>query len=298
MHLKKIVSGKVKYSVVVPVYNQWEYISDLLDCIRAQSLGRHEFELLLVDNGSDLVLSPAVLDANVQLLHCSIPGSYSARNVGISASRGDWLVFTDADCLPDKDWLLNLDREIASYDDKEDKLFAGSIELTPSGSSPNIYEIYDAVKGIPQERYVEEGYAATANFACSRELATSLHGFDARMFSGGDREFCARAMRGGAALKYLPEMRVRHRARTTAREVFTKVRRLKGGQFSRCAGMARGWVVLRTFFPPVFAAKDFLMSRGHSYDFRIKALSVLGLVWFVEVVEVFRLSFFGAPERR
>lgn len=289
---------QLKYSIIVPVYNQWKYIPDLLKCIKNQTFNQEEFEVLLVDNGSDIVPSPKSFGTNIRLLKCKQPGSYNARNIGIVASNASWLVFTDADCLPDKNWLLSLDQGIANLSIPESTIFAGHIETVPSSKIPSLYEIYDIVKGIPQHKYVKKGYAATANFACSRELAKKLGGFDGKLFSGGDHEFCKRARYKGARLKYLPSMRVLHRARINASEVFTKARRLKGGQFMQTKGGARWITVLRTLSPPIFAVKDLILSTEHSYTFRIKALFVLLLVWIVEIWEVFRISCFMTPERR
>ncbi|MCX2840251.1 glycosyltransferase [Microbulbifer thermotolerans] len=289
---------QLKYSIIVPVYNQWEYIPDLLECIKNQTFDQEQFEVLLVDNGSDILSVPKFLGANVRFLQCKQPGSYNARNIGIFASNARWLVFTDADCLPDKNWLASLDQGIANLSLSESTIFAGHVETVPSGKFPSLYEIYDIVKGIPQHKYVKKGYAATANFACSRELANNLGGFDGKLYSGGDHEFCKRAQHKGVRLKYLPNMRVSHRARVNASEVFTKARRLKGGQFMQAKRGTRWITVLRTLSPPIFAVKDLMLSIEHPYSFRIKAVLVLVLVWFVEIWEVLRISFFMSPERR
>ncbi|WP_353057092.1 glycosyltransferase family A protein [Microbulbifer sp. VAAF005] len=46
---------------------------------------------------------------------CKKPGSYAARNKGVELAEGDWLIFTDADCLPDSKWIAGIDRAVGCW---------------------------------------------------------------------------------------------------------------------------------------------------------------------------------------
>lgn len=182
------------FSIIVPVYRQWELVPDLLGALGAQAPVRGGFEAILVDNdpGADPgAAAPPALAPFARIMPCARPGSYAARNLGAGAARGRWLVFTDADCLPEPGWLAAFAGEIAIG---EAGLLAGPVRLR-GATPPNACEIYDIVRGIPQARYVARGYAATANLAVPRPVFESLGGFDPARFSGGDAEFCRRAGR-------------------------------------------------------------------------------------------------------
>ncbi|NYV77284.1 glycosyltransferase family A protein, partial [Streptomyces sp. UH6] len=93
----------VKVSVVVPVYNPGPYIEDCVDSLLRQSLPPGEFEAVFVDDGSTDG-TPALLDAlaaehpHIQVIHQEPSGwSGKPRNVGIEASRGEYVMFVDND---------------------------------------------------------------------------------------------------------------------------------------------------------------------------------------------------------
>lgn len=93
----------VKVSVVIPVYNPGTYIEDCVASLRRQSLPPDEFEAIFVDDGSTDA-TPARLDAlaaevaNFTVIHQEASGwSGKPRNVGIEASRGEFVMFVDND---------------------------------------------------------------------------------------------------------------------------------------------------------------------------------------------------------
>ena len=71
---------------------------------------------------------------------------------------------------------------------------AGKIVVFPQDAgSPNLIETYEMFHAFPQQEYVEEhGFGVTANLVVRAEAVRAVGGFDARLLSGGDREFCER----------------------------------------------------------------------------------------------------------
>lgn len=97
-----------RVSVIIPTYNDSERCVRCLRALAEQEFPRSEFEILVVDNGSDPQLRlPSNLpeDLQVTLVVELSPGSYAARNRGIREARGDILASTDSDCLPSRTWL-------------------------------------------------------------------------------------------------------------------------------------------------------------------------------------------------
>jgi len=288
---------EVEFSVIVPVFNQWAGIDALVERLRGQSLDPAEFEIIIVDNGSDPTPDrPARIDG-VVLLDCAKPGSYAARNHGVAHARGRWLAFTDADCLPDRDWLAELNRSARGHDD-DDVLVAGAVEMHAAGMEPNPFEIFDMLKGIPQARYVKRGYAATANLVVPRSVYDEAGGFDEKRFSGGDADFCRRAGARGHRIVYAPAARVSHPARGNWECIATKARRVKGGQVTAGSRRRRALWVLRTLVPPVRAGWRFLHAPERPVRHKIVAMRILLRVWLLEVLETGRLLKGKNPERR
>jgi glycosyltransferase involved in cell wall biosynthesis len=286
-----------RFSVIVPVYEHWELVPNLLSCLQLQTFPANCFEIILVDNGSSTIVLPPNLPVNARVLHCSTPGSYAARNFAAEHAAGEWLAFIDADCLPTPEWLERLD-EAAGGLAGADAVLAGAIDVIQTSESPNFYEIYDMVRGIPQDRYVTRGYGATANLAVATELFHQLGGFDGNRFSGGDAEFCRRAGSMGWAIKYVPHARVNHPARVSWHEIATKARRVKGGQLTVGAPARRRLWAFATVMPPLRNAWHLLRNGRHTLAYRLIAVHVLHLIWIVELRELLRLLRGHQAERR
>jgi len=85
-------------SVIIPCYNHGQYLQQAIDSINAQSY-RH-VELIVVDDGSvDSTKSVAANNQQVRYIFQLNQGLSAARNTGIRHSRGDFLLFLDADDL-------------------------------------------------------------------------------------------------------------------------------------------------------------------------------------------------------
>ena len=296
-HDRTEISATKRFSVVVPVFEQWGLVPKLLSCLRDQALSKELFEVILVDNGSSSIDVPDKLQDNVHVLRCETPGSYAARNRGAERATGDWLVFTDADCQPSRDWLFYMEEACGALKGAR-TLVAGPVQVFSPAENPNCWEIYDIIRGIPQERYVRRGYAATANLAVPRTVFEELGGFDGRRFSGGDADLCRRALAKGCDIVFVPGPTVNHPARATWEEISTKARRIKGGQLTAGSLKRRLRWTLGTVSPPARAVWHFLTKSCYPLRYRLIAILVLFRVWLVELRELCRLCAGAEAERR
>lgn len=105
--------GKIRLSIVIPVYNLENYIAETLDSCLAQDIPLEEYEILCIDDGSkDGSLS--VLNRYAQsysniVVHTKENGGVSsARNKGIELAQGQYIWFVDGDDMIAKDVLGTL----------------------------------------------------------------------------------------------------------------------------------------------------------------------------------------------
>jgi glycosyltransferase involved in cell wall biosynthesis len=88
-----------KISVVIPCFNQGEFIHDALLSIFEQTMV--DYDIVIVDDGSDDGATPQTLDAlsfpRITVMHQANVGLPGARNRGIEAARGEYVVTLDAD---------------------------------------------------------------------------------------------------------------------------------------------------------------------------------------------------------
>lgn len=107
-------------SIVVPVYNAKKYINRCLDSLVNQTY--KNTEIILVDDGSKDG-SEKVCDSyadkyeNITVLHIENGGPSNARNTGIAAANGEYLMFCDSDDYPEKNWCMEFANAIDKYGD-------------------------------------------------------------------------------------------------------------------------------------------------------------------------------------
>lgn len=88
------------FTVIVPVYNAAAYLGQCLESIRTQSFA--DWEAICVDDGSqdaspDILRQYAARDDRFRVLTQENRGVSSARNSGLDAARGRYILFVDAD---------------------------------------------------------------------------------------------------------------------------------------------------------------------------------------------------------
>jgi len=98
----------LKISVIIPVKNGERTISRCLEAIFSQTY--KPYEVIVVDGRStDKTVEKAKLFP-VKVVYEDYGTVGGARQVGLENARGDYVAFTDADCIPERNWLENLVR--------------------------------------------------------------------------------------------------------------------------------------------------------------------------------------------
>ncbi|WP_157970702.1 glycosyltransferase [Nakamurella deserti] len=224
-----------RVSVIVPVRDGFELLRRCVDALLAQDYPASRYQILVVDNGS---ASPpaAVLptDDRLTVLDEPGPGSYRARNRALSVATGEILAFTDADCLPDRGWVRSAVDVLLARPEVD--MVGGRVELAYAHGRPvNGPEWFEFNEGFPQERYVRNGFAVTANMVTRRSVFDRVGVFDADLVSGGDAEWGRRVRDGGGVQVYVPQAWVAHPARDTWTELRTKTVRTTSGIVRKAA---------------------------------------------------------------
>ena len=215
-----------RVAVIIPAHGSASDLERVLTHVRAQHWRQDQLQVVVGIDGPDASLEAvaARLADDVTVLPTN-QGSYAARNAALMLLEDDVDVvcFTDSDCLPDTGWVSAHVAALAHSD-----LSGGAIDVTLR-DRPSAAEYVDKLRHLKQHYYVTvDRYAATANLAVRRAVVDA-QGFNPNLRSGGDADFCRTALLRGFTLAYTEDAVVRHPARTTTRQVRTKVRRISGG---------------------------------------------------------------------
>lgn len=90
----------MKISVIIPIYKVENYLDECIESVLCQSY--KDIEVILVDDGSpdrcpEICDEYAKKDSRVKVIHKQNGGLSDARNVGLAASTGEFIVFLDSD---------------------------------------------------------------------------------------------------------------------------------------------------------------------------------------------------------
>jgi GT2 family glycosyltransferase len=200
-------------SVVIPHLNQPDLLSLCLDALARQDIDPQRREILVVDNGSEIRPDPVVAaHPDIRLAREAEPGPGPARNRGVALTRAPLIAFTDADCIPESDWLSRL---VARFEaEPETGIIGGEVQVFAADpASPNPAEAFDLIYGFRQARQIErDHFAATANLAVRRGVFEAVGPFGGIDLSE-DMEWGQRAHAKGYPTRHAPEAIVRHPAR-------------------------------------------------------------------------------------
>jgi glycosyltransferase involved in cell wall biosynthesis len=283
-------------SVIVPVWNNARQLETCLHALSRQTLPRQQFEIIVVDNGStDDTLVRARSLPDVTVISEPRAGSYIARNSGARIARGEYLAFTDSDCVPDPKWLeaaTDAARANASAG-----LLLGPIRLfDETGDGSRVYHDYETLFSFPQDPV--KGNCATANWMSPKALILGLGGFEEETKSLADKGMAMRIKEAGKALVFVPEMVVHHPVRATMGEILNKRLRMTGGRWSRSSGAAR---LPKSIFAVARETAFRLRKVRRAPDLAaMQRLSIAALLLWLGMVsslELVRLALGGKPVR-
>jgi glycosyltransferase involved in cell wall biosynthesis len=201
------------FSVVIPTYNRSDRLHRCLVALSEQTYPRSQFEVIVVDDGSQTSMQPVVAEVsqvlNIHLIRQTNAGPAAARNAGAALAQGRYLAFTDDDCAPLPDWLEQFAQQFVQT---PDGLLGG---YTLNGLETNPFSAASQLLIDYLYSYYNDGQAsffASNNLALPRQVFLSLGGFD-RTFplaAGEDRELCDRIAQQGYPMQAVPAAQIRH----------------------------------------------------------------------------------------
>lgn len=196
-------------SVVIPVYNNSEYIVRTIESVLSQS--HKPDEIIVIDNNSTDGTIEIVKQYPVMLLQeKDVQSSYAARNKGIDHARSEIIAFIDADCTAADNWLKE---GVTALQSESADLAGGRVEFFFSEKKTTA-ELYDSIHHLNIEASIRDTNSApTANLFVKTHVFKKTGVFSNYLKSGGDIQWTKRATDNGFSLIYAPKAVVKHPTR-------------------------------------------------------------------------------------
>jgi len=193
------------FSIVIPTYKRNNSLCECLNCLihytqpSFQDQINAYVEVVISDDAHDPELEALLQQSYPWCSYLRGPakGPAGNRNHAAHHAKGDWLVFTDDDCLPQEGWIEAYARHSSHLDIMEGRTSATGTRYQIDDECP-INEI--------------GGYLWSCNFAIRRGIFLEMGGFDERFPSPAieDVEFNVRIGKKGLRRSFVPTALVLH----------------------------------------------------------------------------------------
>lgn len=223
--MNKIESKKkTDVSIVIPSKNEEKNIGKCLDTIYKQETS-YNFEVIVIDSGSkDRTIDIVKGFSKVKLIKIK-PEAFAhgkTRNLGAQISKGDFIIYLNADALPvNKNWLNPLIDEM-----KKDVNIAGTFSRHIPKENCYLYMVRDLLKSMPAKK-IEKRSAkkfdymlfSTVSSAIRREIWVQ-YPFEDRIIIAEDQDWAKRILNRGLKIIYEPNSMVYHSHNYSLKELF------------------------------------------------------------------------------
>lgn len=207
------------FSVVIPTYSRPAQLAECLRSLSGIDYPRDRLEVIVVDDGADEPIQPVASAFRshlaISVVRQANAGPAAARNTGAAHAGGEFLAFTDDDCLPEPGWL-----ELAEVLTETPECMVGGATvnaLTGNLCSETSQLILDVVYRHFNADPLVARFLASNNLALSTREFRSIGGFDPAFRTAEDRELCDRWLHRGKRIIHHPRARVRHARDLTVR---------------------------------------------------------------------------------
>ena len=273
----------VEVSIIIPTKNEGHILENCLRSIHKLHYPQDRVEVIIVDGHSidDTVAVATKYGCSIVFEDVGTRGG--ACNIGVRNAAGDYIVFTDADCVVPQDWLTNLIKhfdniEIASVGGpnitpEEDTEFAKCVGAVLSFlSKPG--SRYGLVANNVMETYHNSG----CNVAYRKSVIEEVGGFNESFITCEDEELDFRIKETGGKILYTPDAKVFHYRRPTWQRFYNQAYKYAIG---RIQAIKLHWRMGRWFHyvPPASILIIVLLFLSAFLDAIFLGIALLSLVF-------------------
>lgn len=216
----------IKLSIIVPVYNRPDEVSELLESLSKQT--DKDFEVLIIEDGSSLKCDEVckAYEGKLDLHYYFKPnsGRSETRNYGMDRASGNYFIIFDSDCIMPSEYIETVKRYLnedyvdcyggpdaadSSFNDMQKAIsYAMTSMLTTGG-------IRGATKNV--NKFSPRSF----NMGISKEVYEKIGGY--KNMIGEDIDLSFRIKEAGFKTRLFPDARVFHKRRVDLKKFFRQV---------------------------------------------------------------------------
>ncbi len=114
-------------SVIIPVKNAEKFLTPCLKSLSQLNYPKDKYEIIISDSDSTDKTRQIAVSLGAKVVTAGAPSVCAGRNSGFLEAKGEIIAFSDADCVMDKDWLINA----VKYFNDEKVACVGGVSLVP-----------------------------------------------------------------------------------------------------------------------------------------------------------------------
>ncbi len=274
-----------QFSVIIPVYNRSQEVSDLLDSLLTQT--NKDFEVIIVEDGSTVRCDNEchkALDAglDVKYFYKTNEGRSIARNYGMERAQGNYFIFFDSDCVIPPEYFEIINDRLAT---QPLDCFGGPDAAHSSFTNTQKAINYTMTSflttgGIRGGKVSLEKFTPrTFNMGFSRAVYQKVGGFR-EMFSE-DIDMSTRIRLAGFTIGLIPQAKVWHKRRVDFRKFLRQV---------YVFGMSR--ITLKLLYPDSLKNVHTLPALAVIAALIIIVLSIIHSPWWLLSIAAYILAVF------
>jgi glycosyltransferase involved in cell wall biosynthesis len=191
-------------SFIIPVRDDPQALRRCLSSLQRAASSAPPVEIIVVDNGAGAECQHAATAAGAQVLAGAWGRVADLRNQGAAVARGEILAFVDADHEVDAGWIAAAIETLQ----QPGIVAAGAPYDAPRGGTW-VQAQYDRLRRHSLDLREAE-WLGSGNLAVRRDAFDAIGGFDARLETCEDVDFCQRLRTGGGRILCDPRMRSTH----------------------------------------------------------------------------------------
>jgi glycosyltransferase involved in cell wall biosynthesis len=198
-------------SVIICTYNRAALLHRALRSLSGQTLDKKYFEIIVVDDGSHddtIGVCERMRGELPNLIYISCGtnmGAPKARNRGIEEASGEYLLFTDDDCIPAGDWVERMGEAL-----EKEQVVAGAVASRSENYLILCHNIAQFHPFMPGKKAGLVEFIAGANMAFHRSVLKDLGGFVSKTGHADDMDIILRARLKGYRIFFVPDALVTH----------------------------------------------------------------------------------------